>query len=222
MSRAPSSPPSRVSLSHRLGVLPFGDISVALPDPHSVRYLKLNNQLNTKCKFCNAMKWKEENINCCSKAKYVVHLLLPLPPDIKDMFSTPSFLKRQRSYNGTFAMTALGASLSPTWTQPSYPSMLKFRGKPHHRVMDSFRESYGGTVANNQARMYIYDNELQTNAKRLNLDADTLTYFMSNRIKQDNKLVKQYRTLFLEIDQSEQHNLCISFEETARVTPTAP
>ena len=117
-------------------------------------------------------------------------------------------------------MTALGASPSPTWTQPSYPSMLKLHGKPYHHVMDSFCESHGGTVSNNQAKMYIYDNELQTNAKRLNLDADTLTY-LSNRIIQDDKWVKQYRTLLLEIDQSKQHNLCISFEETARVTPTA-
>ena len=68
--------------------------------------------------------------------------------------------------------------------------------------------------------MYIDDNEIQTNAKRLQLDADTLTY-LSNRIKQDNKWVKQYHTLLLEIDQSEHHNLCISLEETARVTRTA-
>ena len=54
--------------------------------------------------------------------------------------------------------------------------------------------------------MYIYDNEIQTNAERLKLDAKTLTY-LSNRIKQDNKWVKQYHTLLLEIDQSEHHNL---------------
>lgn len=162
MSTAPS------SASQRLGVLPFGDLSVVLPDPHCVRYLNLNNPLNAKCKFCNALKWKEESINCCTKGKYVVHPLLPIPPDIKDIFSAPSFLKRQRSYNGTFAMTALGASPSPTWTQPSYPSMLKLHGKPCHRVMDSFRETYGGTVANNQARMYIYDNEIQTRPNACN------------------------------------------------------
>ena len=157
MSTAPISAPQR------LGVLPFGDLSVVLPDPHCVRYLNLNNPLNRKCKFCNALKWKEENINCCSKGKHVVRPLLHIPPDIKDIFSAPSFFKRQRSYNGTFAMTALGASPSPTWTQPSYPSMLKLHGKPYHRVIDSFRETYGGTVANNQARMYIYDNEIQNN-----------------------------------------------------------
>ena len=56
--------------------------------------------------------------------------------------------------------------------------------------------------------------------KRLQLDPDTLTYF-SNRKEQDSKWVKQYRTLLLQIDQSEHHNLCISFEEIARVTPTA-
>ena len=84
--------------------------------------------------------------------------------------------------------------------------------------MDSFRETYGGTVANDQAQMY--DNEIQTNAKRLQLDADTLTY-LSNRIEEDNKWVKEYRALLLKTDQSEHHNLCIIFEETARVTPTA-
>ena len=98
--------------------------------------------------------------------------------------------------------------------------MLKLHGKPYHRVMDSFRETYGGAVTNNQARMYIYDNEIQTNAKRLQLDADTLAY-LSNRINQDKKWVKQYRTPLLEINQSEHHNLCMSFGETARVTPTA-
>ena len=71
----------------------LGDLGVVLPDPRCVRYLNLNNPLNTKCKFCNALKWKEENINCCSKGKYVVHPLLPIPPDITDIFSAPSFLK---------------------------------------------------------------------------------------------------------------------------------
>ena len=112
MSTAPS------SASQYLVVLPFGDLSVVLPDSHCVRYLNLNNPLNTKCKFCNALNWKEENINCCSKGKYVVHPLLPIPPDIKDIFRAPSFLKRQRFYNGAFAMTALGASLRPLGHNP--------------------------------------------------------------------------------------------------------
>lgn len=121
MSTDPSSAASRVRRARRLGVLPFGDLSVILPDLHCVKYLNLNNPVNTKCEFGNALKWKEENINCCSKGKLVVHPLLPLPPDIKELYSRPGFLKRQRCYNGTFAMTALGASPSRTWTQPSYP-----------------------------------------------------------------------------------------------------
>ena len=159
MSTAPTSAPQR------LGALPFGDLSVVVPDPHCVRYLNLNNPLNTKCKICNALNCQQENINCCSKGKYAVHPLLHIPPDIKENFSGHSFLKCQRFYNVTFAMTALGASPSPTRTQPSYPSMLKLHGKPYHRVINSFHETYGGTVVNNQARMYIYDNEIQTNDK---------------------------------------------------------
>ena len=75
---------SRVSRPQRLGVLPFGDLSVILSDRHGLRYLQLNNPLNSECKFCIALKRKTGNIKSCSKGNYVVHLLLPLPPDVKD------------------------------------------------------------------------------------------------------------------------------------------
>ena len=48
-----------VSRSQSLGVISFGDLSVVLPGPHSVRYLKLNNPRKSKCRFSNALKGKK-------------------------------------------------------------------------------------------------------------------------------------------------------------------
>ena len=66
-STAPSPPASHVRHSQSLGVLPFGDLSAVLPNPHRDRYLSFNNPLSTMCKCCNARKWNEENINCVQR-----------------------------------------------------------------------------------------------------------------------------------------------------------
>ncbi|CAN0585057.1 unnamed protein product, partial [Ectocarpus sp. 12 AP-2014] len=86
------------------------------------------------CKHCGARFWREEKINCCSNGKLVVPRLKPLPQSVYNVYAKRHFQKRQRTYNSTFAFTALGASPDPTWTQPAYPSMLKLHGRPYHRV----------------------------------------------------------------------------------------
>ena len=76
--------------------------------------------------------------------------------------------------------------------------MFNLHGKPYHCVIDSFRETFAGNAANNQSRMLTSDNELQINAKRLKLEEEIIIDW-GNRIKQDNKWVKKYRSL-LELD----------------------
>ncbi|CAN0233352.1 unnamed protein product, partial [Laminaria digitata] len=65
---------------------------------------------------------------------YVVEPLQTLPHDIAFLYRQRAFLQNQRKYNGLLAFTALGASPSPTWTQPSYPSMLQLHGRAYHRI----------------------------------------------------------------------------------------
>ncbi|CAN0457053.1 unnamed protein product, partial [Laminaria digitata] len=184
-----------------------------------MRFLSLRHESNRICKFCSAQTWNEESINCCGKGQYVVHGLKPLPPDVLRTFRSRQFLKRQRTYNSTFCFTCLGASPGPTWTQPAYPSMMKLNWRPYHRVMDSFRGSYDNTAHNN-ARMYIYDHELQQRTQALHLDGDTVK-FIADNLKQHNSWVKKYRALLVEIDDSDDDNMSISFEETSRVQPAA-
>ena len=149
----------------RLGGVPFGDITVSLPSEHVLRAPPLRHESNNKFRHCHAWTWAEESINCCSNGKYVVELLLPLPPDIARLFQTRHFLTNQRRYNGLFSFTAMGAAPSPTWTQPSYPSMLQLHGRAYHRIMDGFRTNYSEqSPVVNKARMYMYDAELLRHA----------------------------------------------------------
>ena len=92
------------SLPLRLGVVPFGDITVSLPSEHVLRAPPLRHESNNKCRHCHAWTWAEESINCCSNGKYVVEPLLPLPPDIARLFQTRHFLTNQRRYNGLFSL----------------------------------------------------------------------------------------------------------------------
>ena len=203
----------------RPGVLRFGNLDVQLPSTFTFGFPDLRHDQNRCCKYCDAVTWKEESINCCGDGKYVVHRLKPLPPGVMNVFEQPDFLKRQRTYNNIFCFTCLGASPGQTWTQPSYPSMLKLHGRPYHRIMDGFRSSYDNGTVNN-ARMYIYDHELQQKGQSLRLDGETVK-FIADNLREHNCWVKQYRALLVEIDNSDYDNMSISFQDSSRVHPTA-
>ena len=113
--------------------------------------------ISITCTHCHAWTWAEESINCCSNGKCVVEPLIPLPPDIARLFQTRHFLTNQRRYRRLFSFTAMGAAPSPTWTQPSYPSMLQLHCRAYHRIMDGFRTNYSEqSPVVNKARMYMY------------------------------------------------------------------
>lgn len=152
----------------RRGVMLFGDLSVRMPAEYVFAATSLKHALNKLCPHCHALTWAEERTNCCSNGSYVVEPLLPLPDDITSLYQQRTFLRNQRKYNGLFAFTALGASPSPTWTQPSYPSMLQLHGRAYHRIMDSFRGQYNERApVVNKARMYIYDAVMMQQAQSL-------------------------------------------------------
>lgn len=205
--------------SSQLGVLRFGDLDVQLPAPFTFKYLDLDDERNRSCSHCGAKTWKEESINCCGNGKYVVHRLKPLPAGVLDTFMSKEFSRNQRRYNNLFSFTCLGASSGKAWCQSKPPSMMKLHGRPYHRIMDSFRNSYNNTVTNN-ARMYIYDHELQSTGRSLRLDGETVK-FLATQLRENNSWVKQYRALLLEIDNSDEDNMCISFQQSSRVQPTA-
>ena len=202
----------------RLGVVPFGDITVTLPQQHVLRAPALRHELNNLCTHCNAWTWAEEHMNCCSNGKYVVEPLIPLPAEISQLFQTKHFLENQRRYNGLFSFTAMGADPSPTWTQPSYPSMLQLHGRAYHRIMDGFRTNYSErTPVVNKARMYMYDAELLRHAQNQRSLDPSVVAAVSSSLNTHNSWITSYRSVLLEIDRSNNtDNVGIEFAQVTR------
>ncbi|CAM9337287.1 unnamed protein product, partial [Scytosiphon promiscuus] len=172
-----------------------------------------------KCDYCGAWTWAEETINCCSRGKYVIEPLTPLPPDILTMFESRHFLLNQRRYNGLFSFTAMGAAPTPTWTQPSYPSMLQLHGRAYHRVMDGFREYSERTPVVNKARIYMYDSALMAHAAtQKNLD-NSVVQALSSSLYHNNSWIRTYKSVLLEVnDSNPEDNVGIEFAEVSRQT----
>ena len=68
--------------------------------------------------------------------------------------------------------------------------------------------------------MYIYDHDLQTRGQSLHHD-DHAIKFLADKLREHNSWVKQYRSLLVEVHECDGENMCNSFEESFRVTPTA-
>jgi len=202
----------------RLGVVPFGDITVTLPQQHVLRAPALRHELNNLCTQCNAWTWAEEHMNCCSNGKYVVEPLIPLPAEISQLFQTKHFLENQRRYNGLFSFTEMGADPSPTWTQPFYPSMLQLHGRAYHRIMDGFRTNYSErTPVVNKARMYMYDAELLRHAQNQRALDPSVVAAVSSSLNTHNSWITSYRSVLLEIDRSNNtDNVGIEFAQVTR------
>ena len=125
--------------------------------PNEHRYVS-SATCNKVCPHCRAWDRRKSVLIASKTGVYVVQRLQTLPEDIAFLYLQRAFLHTQCKYDGLFAFTALGASPSPTWTQPSYPSMPQLHGRAHHRTMDSFRGQHNERPpAVNKARVCIYD-----------------------------------------------------------------
>ncbi|CAM9593321.1 unnamed protein product, partial [Ectocarpus fasciculatus] len=172
------------------------------------------------CAHCNAHTWREEHINCCSNGKYVAEPLLPLPDYVEQMYTTRHFLENQRRYNGLFSFTAMGAAPSPTWTQPSYPSMLQLHGRSYHRIMDAFRTYSERVPVVNKARLYMYDSQMLQHAGKQKKLNQTVVKQLSAALHANNSWIKTYKSILLEIDQTTTNtdNVGIEFAQVTRQT----
>ncbi len=204
----------------RLGVLTFNDLNISWPDEYVLRYPDLTDFHNHRYQFCGARTWYEEVINCCSSGKYVVQPLVPLPPHIEEIYQTKHFLQNQRRYNGLFSFTAMGAAPSPTWTQPSYPSMLQLHARAYHRITDGFMQSYSERVpVVNKARMYMYDSEMMRHAAKQKALNPQIVSALSSSLQVNNSWIRTYKSVLLEISQSEPgDNVGIEFAQVSRQT----
>ena len=212
----------------RHGVQDFNSPSINLPETsYELKYPYLQNENNHICPHCNSILWNEEksnNYNCCNKGRSAIHPLLPVPPDLMNLFRSANFQNSQRRYNCLFSFTALGAGgiEKRTWTEPRPPTMLTLHGKAYHRIFD-LQERYADYNVSNSARFYIYDSEFAQKASSLSLNlqiANTLRTHVNNEIK----WAQQYRSAVASIiDASSDDNTTdspaayIEFAEVSRV-----
>lgn len=203
----------------RLGVLTFGDLRVSLPTEHVLLAPSLDDPRNHVCNHCSARTWREERINCCSNGKYVVEPLIPLPEDVESLYTTRHFLQHQRRYNGLFSFTAMGAAPSPTWTQPSYPSMLQLHGRSYHRIMDGFQTYSERVPVVNKARMYMYDSYMLQHAAKQKELSQSVIADLSEGLHANNSWIKTYKSVLREVNRLPlTDNVGIEFAQVTRQT----
>ena len=140
----------------------------------TVKQVSLNHERNKKCRYCRAVQWFEERMDCRKNGKEAMLPLSRVPADLWHLFNTAEFERDQRKYNGLYSLTAMGAgspTVHRTWTQPTVgPSMPTLDGKAYHRIFDLYT-SYSGTTVQNCSRFYIFDGELNSQAQDLSLNS---------------------------------------------------
>jgi OTU-like cysteine protease len=156
------------------------------------------------CQHCSAVLFEGETTNCCNKGSQAIQPLksctsLPSNDAFRQLLDSVSFMRDQFKYNGLFSFTALGASPSPTWTQPAPPSMLTMHGKAYHRIFDAHAVYEGMRVPiTNHARLYMHDGGLMSEADNLELNASHVRT-VQQALAMHNSWVRTYKHAILDV-----------------------
>ncbi len=92
--------------------------------------------MNIKCQHCSALRFKDENLNCCQSGKIKIDELSPYPDKLKDLLTykdpeSKHFHENIRQYNSAFAFASMGAQIAPP---PGYgPYCFRIHGQIYHR-----------------------------------------------------------------------------------------
>ncbi|UYV72954.1 hypothetical protein LAZ67_10001257 [Cordylochernes scorpioides] len=94
--------------------------------------------MDTTCRFCGALRWKDESSGmCCSNGK-VRFPLIDLPPEpLRSLLSGENsdsvhFLRNIRKYNSCFQMTSFGAENQTH--SVTFPTTFSIQGQVYHRI----------------------------------------------------------------------------------------
>lgn len=93
--------------------------------------------MNHKCKYCNALKWKEETSGmCCNNGKVQLPSFEPLPDPLNSLLMDRHpdhnhFMDLIRKYNSCFQMASFGAKQIVT---EGFMPTFKVQGQVYHLV----------------------------------------------------------------------------------------
>ncbi|XP_061385321.1 uncharacterized protein LOC133320740 [Danaus plexippus] len=106
-------------------------------DYESHKLIKIE-AMNKECRFCGALKWKEEAAGmCCSGGKVVLPSIDERVEPLKELFSNETdesrrFLKNIRKYNTCFHMTSFGAD--NIVSMPGFCPTFTIQGQIYHTI----------------------------------------------------------------------------------------
>ncbi|GBO99548.1 hypothetical protein EVAR_87322_1 [Eumeta japonica] len=100
--------------------------------------LVIIGRMDKKCRYCEALKWKEETPGmCCSGGKVKIPLLGEPEEPLKSLLLYDSnesrrFLSRIRKYNSCFQMTSFGVDKEVV--KPGFSPTFTIQGQVYHRI----------------------------------------------------------------------------------------
>ncbi|UYV63109.1 hypothetical protein LAZ67_2003163 [Cordylochernes scorpioides] len=94
--------------------------------------------MDTTCRFCGALRWKDESSGmCCSNGKVCLPLIDSPPEPLRSLLSGENsdsvhFLRNIRKYNSCFQMTSFGAENQTH--SVTFPTTFSIQGQVYHRM----------------------------------------------------------------------------------------
>ncbi|KAF2351228.1 hypothetical protein FHG87_018016 [Trinorchestia longiramus] len=92
-------------------------------------------EINVRCEYCDALRFRNENKNCCHNGKVSVPALQPYPETLRDLLEgniqeSTSFRKNIRNYNCAFSLASFGVKLCVPPRRSLY--CLRIQGQTSH------------------------------------------------------------------------------------------
>ncbi|UYV82863.1 hypothetical protein LAZ67_22001131, partial [Cordylochernes scorpioides] len=157
--------------------------------------------MDTTCRFCGALRWKDESSGmCCSNGKVRLPLI-DLPPEpLRSLLSGENsdsvhFLRHIRKYNSCFQMTSFGAENQTH--SVTFPTTFSIQGQVYHRIGSLMPSE------NQPSRfLQIYfmgnddDDDIQTDRRCQQIQGvrRNIVQGLQRMLHQHNLLVQQFKT----------------------------
>ena len=136
--------------------------------------------MENECTDCGALKWKNEDLNCCGNGKYKLPLFPDPPKFIKRLLTETNerskfFRRYPRAINSMFAMATMGVQNQQVKFKNNFP-LFKIHGMVHHRI-GHLKSSHKSA---HFAQIYMFDPDEQLSIRTDNI----VLYSEPNKISQ--------------------------------------
>ncbi|XP_054266833.1 uncharacterized protein LOC128989005 [Macrosteles quadrilineatus] len=155
-------------------------------------------RMDTECRYCRALKWKEEPVGmCCAGGKVAIHRPQEPVQPMKELFlgetnESKRFLKNIRRYNTCFHMTSFGADTIVN--MPGFSPTFTIKGQVYHKIGSLLPAP---NMQPNFLQIYFYGDEEAETDRRFEIvpgvEKPTLRK-VQTVLHEHNNLIKEFKT----------------------------